>query len=203
MDLQDLSTDICQEQVGHLWWMKALKHTKEILSISSKMNRNQLRVKEKYIYQMQREIASLMVKFKDMENTKASYCVEKGDKPQSNSGYQFGGLNQKRSRIVDWIIGNISLLINLVLGYFIFMLQSGAQCNTEKNQRWISPLNFTELLYYSCAEVLTCNSSLVHTECVMITIFPQHEKEDSTSEAVGLRSSVDHSSYSENLYTSR
>ena len=43
--------------------------------------------KEKSIDQMYREIDSLKVKLKEMEDRKASYCVEEGKKIQSNMGY--------------------------------------------------------------------------------------------------------------------
>ena len=43
--------------------------------------------KEKSIDQIYREIDSLKVKLKEMEDRKASYCVEEGKKIQSNMGY--------------------------------------------------------------------------------------------------------------------
>ena len=42
---------------------------------------------------MHREIASLELKLKDMEEIKASSCVEEGNEPQRDGRYQFGGFN--------------------------------------------------------------------------------------------------------------
>ena len=43
---------------------------------------------------MYMENYSLKMKFKYMDESKASYCVNKGDEPQSNDGDNFGGRNQ-------------------------------------------------------------------------------------------------------------
>ena len=59
---------------------------------------------------MYMENYSLKMKFKYMDERKASYCVNKGDEPQSNDGDKFGGRNQKMVRRVDSTIGHISLL---------------------------------------------------------------------------------------------
>ena len=42
------------------------------------------------------KIASLKVKFKEMEEIKDSYCVEEGEKLQRDTGDHFGGRNQKK-----------------------------------------------------------------------------------------------------------
>ena len=44
------------------------------------------------------EIYSLKVKFKDMQERKASSHVEEGDEPQSDAGDQFRGRNQKKAK---------------------------------------------------------------------------------------------------------
>ena len=44
---------------------------------------------------MNREIDYLKANFKDTEEKRASYCVNKGDKTKSDSGVQFGDCNQK------------------------------------------------------------------------------------------------------------
>ena len=72
-----------------------------------------------------------MVKFKEMDQRKASYCVKEGDEPQSDSGDHSGGRNQKRARRGELLYGHLSLLINLLIQSYIFQFQSGAQCHPE------------------------------------------------------------------------
>ena len=50
---------------------------------------------------MQSEIDSLKLKFKDMEERKASSWFEEGDKPHIDDGDQFVGNNQNSARRGD------------------------------------------------------------------------------------------------------
>ena len=88
---------------------------------------------------MHREIASLELKLKDMEEIKASSCVEEGNEPQRDARYQFGGFNHNSYSRCDWIIGNLSLWVSLLLSYLIFMFQSVAQRDPEKKLEVDSP----------------------------------------------------------------
>ena len=47
---------------------------------------------------MHSKIASLRVKFKEINERKVSYFVKEFNKHQSNHGYQFGGHNKNSSR---------------------------------------------------------------------------------------------------------
>ena len=65
-----------------------------------------------------------MVKFKEMDQRKASYCVKEGDEPQSDSGDHSGGRNQKRARRGELLYGHLSLFINLLIRSYIFSFRA-------------------------------------------------------------------------------
>ena len=80
-----------------------------------------------------------------MEDRKTLFCVKEGDKPQSDSGVQFVGRNQKRDIKGDWIIEHLSLLIIMVIRFLFFsfravhnVMQKKSEVDSPNKLYWVA-----------------------------------------------------------------